>query len=443
LSLTATISTHLGLGPSMRAGVLVSLLLHAAGLSALSIVGTHDALPDSDDGEISQLDVFTTFAPPPEQAAPTPPPPPQVAQAPEPPPPPPPTPPADLDPEKVRLGIDDGAPNSKVWKGSATATEHHAAKSEVDQAAHSLEPGVPGPAQAGDPGPSAPLPVGPPAPDEAPQSPATDQPQPSPQPAPQSPAPQPAPPDPAPQPPAPQPEQQPQPEQPRPQQPQPQQPLEQQPEPQQVQPQQPIPVPAGASPVEVGPTQPDKTQPKAQQPEPQQEQPQQLAPAQPQPQQFVGPQPAPASADKPDKPNAPRPPATKPATPKSNSPDAQPGQKADDESAASSVTESLVYRPGHPLAGKGLQVRTVNPRWGVTTMLTSSPRNTVVRIRFGRSGKVLKAAFLDGGTGYIDIDGPLLDAVYRWIAQGEVLKKIPTGDPQAGLNFDIKFIMQQ
>jgi hypothetical protein len=79
----------------------------------------------------------------------------------------------------------------------------------------------------------------------------------------------------------------------------------------------------------------------------------------------------------------------------------------------------------------------------VTTLLTSSPKNTVVRIRFARSGKVTKAAFVDGGTGYADVDGPLLDAVYRWIAQGEVLKIIPTGDPQAGLNFDIKFIMQQ
>ena len=56
--------------------------------------------------------------------------------------------------------------------------------------------------------------------------------------------------------------------------------------------------------------------------------------------------------------------------------------------------------------------------------------------------------FIDNGTGYPDVDGPLLDAVYRWTASGEVLKKIPPGNPkdprdaQKGLNFDIKFILQ-
>src|SRR5262249_20369918 len=163
-------------------------------------------------------------------------------------------------------------------------------------------------------------------------------------------------------------------------------------------PQQPLPVPAGPSPVEVGPHQPDPVQPLAQQPDPQQEKEQQTKPLQPLEQQ---PQPAQDAQNQPKQdqpapaPMLPQPQAAPGAAPKdapgatANSPDAQPGTKAEEESAAASVVESLTYRPGQPLAGKGLQVRTVNPRWGVTTMLTSSPKNTVIRITFGRSGRVV------------------------------------------------------
>ena len=36
-----------------------------------------------------------------------------------------------------------------------------------------------------------------------------------------------------------------------------------------------------------------------------------------------------------------------------------------------------------------------------------------------------------------------IDREDRWVAEGEVLKKIAAGDPQAGLNFDIRFILQR
>jgi hypothetical protein len=359
----------------------------------------------------------------------------------------------ELDPEKVRLGIDESEATTKTWKGAAQATEHQAPKSEVDQPALALAPGLPGPADVGADSSGATSPdsqMGPQAPT-----------QPEPSAAPATPAPStPAPSEPAPNQPAAEPQPKPQqlePRQDQPVQPDIKQPLPQQPEPQQLQPQQPLPAPEGPSPVEVGPQQLDPQQLLAQQPEPLQEKDQQLKPVQPldqQPKPVQDAQPQPKQDPSPPAPPQPQPQgaaglAIKNAPgAKANSPDAQPGTKAEEESAAASVVESLTYHPGQPLAGKGLQVRTVNPRWGVTTMLTSSPKNTVIRVTFGRTGRVLKAAFTDTGTGYPDVDGPLLDAVYRWTATGEVLKKIPPSDPkdprapQQGLNFDIKLILE-
>ena len=221
-------------------------------------------------------------------------------------------------------------------------------------------------------------------------------------------------------------------------------------QPQQSLPQQLVTVAPSVSPVEVGEFQPKAlqplilqtvpVQPEEQQPKPLQTQDQQLKPVQ-EASQTTPSKPTDKPQDTPKKQGAAGAASQGGAVRKANSPDARPGEKAEEESAAASVVESLVYRPGRPLAGKGLQVRTVNPRWGVTTMIVSSPKDTVIRITFGRTGKVLKATFVDSGTGYADVDGPLLDAVYRWTAKGDVLEKIPPGDPQAGLNFDIKFLM--
>jgi hypothetical protein len=190
------------------------------------------------------------------------------------------------------------------------------------------------------------------------------------------------------------------------------------------------------SPIQLPLEQPEKQQPAPQQTQPLQDKDQQTKPVQnSEPQQ--------PSADKPSD-QQPRPAAmSAKAAVAPNAPDAQPGEKSQQETWAASVVGSLVYRPGRPLAAKGLQVFTVSPRWGVTTMLTCAPKNTVMRVTFARSGKVVKAEFLDTGTGYADVDGPLLDSVYRWTAQGELLKKVPASDPHAGLAFDIKFLLQR
>jgi hypothetical protein len=129
-----------------------------------------------------------------------------------------------------------------------------------------------------------------------------------------------------------------------------------------------------------------------------------------------------------------------------------PGEKSDAESIAAALEEAIDVKPGKVLAAKGLQVQTVRPEWSVATRLMSSPRNPVVKITFGRSGKVLKAEFVEGQTtGWPDVDGPLKDALYRWTAKGAALSKLPPAPPpgpdgrtpeQKGLSLTFRVILR-
>lgn len=135
------------------------------------------------------------------------------------------------------------------------------------------------------------------------------------------------------------------------------------------------------------------------------------------------------------KPVPPRP-TTKPVKPTPAKPAAQPadpsgtrGIKDRREADASSKVQSLTYRPGRPVAGEGLEIATVRPRFSVTIQVIARPRNPVVRIEFGRDGKVRRAEFVRKkgrllNTGSVHIDGPLMDAIYRWTAKGVALEPL-------------------
>ncbi|NUQ66724.1 MAG: hypothetical protein HUU18_00380 [Phycisphaerales bacterium] len=145
--------------------------------------------------------------------------------------------------------------------------------------------------------------------------------------------------------------------------------------------------------------------------------------------------------------NTPAAPTTPQASLATAQPGGDPGQiglASDAESDASSIKEAIEYRLGKPLAGKGLKIRTMRPNWSVTTRLTASPRNPVVRVVFGRDGRVLEAKFVAGQeTGYPDVDAPILHAVYRWTASGEALTKLPAGDPRAGVTMTFRMILRE
>jgi len=122
---------------------------------------------------------------------------------------------------------------------------------------------------------------------------------------------------------------------------------------------------------------------------------------------------------------------------------ATPGNKSDRESDAASRKGPIEVRPGKPAAGQGLEIQTVRPQWSITTRLTAAPRNPMVRIVFGADGRVKAARFLVGqDTGTPDIDGPLLDAIYRWTARGKAIDDLPKKDPKAGVPLIMRIVLR-
>lgn len=114
----------------------------------------------------------------------------------------------------------------------------------------------------------------------------------------------------------------------------------------------------------------------------------------------------------------------------------------DRESEAASKETPVDVRPGQVKAAKGLEIRTVHPQWSVLARLTARPRNALVKIKFGRRGDVIKAEFMPGGsTGNQMVDEPLLHAIYRWTAKGEVLMSVPEDDPRAGVTIVMRILL--
>lgn len=373
------LSTH---GQRLIAAAGLSIALHS-GAVVLTVRAFRDPAESQSAGD-STLIRFAV-APPPALPPPPPPSPHEHTTPPEvsPPAAPPPQPPLTPDPLPLRAGIDDSPSTDPAWKGFAEATEHQARQAGVDQSALTPQPGAPG---AGG---------GTTTPQSEPAEPAPSEP--APQPAPAEPAPQPAPTDPA------------DPTEPAPQ-----------------------PAPPLARPTPLGETLPPAPEPVAVQPPAPDSVPTPPAPpTHPETQsQPPAPQPpaVPASARTADLPTSPQPqpmppePAPPAATLQSPGPAgnrADPGELANDESEAGSIRRPLQVKWGKVLAGRGIEVKTSKPRWSLTTLMSAKPRDTRLRVTFAPTGRVAKAEVLDGGSGYPDVDGPLVDAVInRWSASG-------------------------
>ncbi|MFI4861744.1 MAG: hypothetical protein ACIAXF_13820 [Phycisphaerales bacterium JB063] len=99
--------------------------------------------------------------------------------------------------------------------------------------------------------------------------------------------------------------------------------------------------------------------------------------------------------------------------------------------------DPLRLEEGNVLVGQGVRVNTSRIRRGSTTSrLTATPRDTLVRIVFNSQGQVVEAEVLGEGTGYEDWDSRLLEALYRWTAQGP---DIEAADPHYVLQLEYKF----
>jgi hypothetical protein len=124
-----------------------------------------------------------------------------------------------------------------------------------------------------------------------------------------------------------------------------------------------------------------------------------------------------------------------------------PGERSTSEVSPSSRFPVLDVRPGHPAAAEGLDIRTRRPQWTLGTRMTARPVNPLIDIAFGRDGRVREAGFVvEKGvrrdTGYADVDGPLLDAVYRWVASGRALDELDASDPDARLVIRLRVILR-
>jgi hypothetical protein len=134
------------------------------------------------------------------------------------------------------------------------------------------------------------------------------------------------------------------------------------------------------------------------------------------------------------------------ASPSGTSGAGSPGEESNRESDATSLRKATRVVPGRVAAAEGLEILTRRPRWGLTTIATRSPANPVVRVTFGKDGRVIEARFVRdadrvSGTGYPDVDEPLITAIYRWTARGEALEALPEDDPAAGITVTLRVIL--
>ncbi|HMN96966.1 MAG TPA: hypothetical protein PKC43_10755 [Phycisphaerales bacterium] len=105
------------------------------------------------------------------------------------------------------------------------------------------------------------------------------------------------------------------------------------------------------------------------------------------------------------------------------------GDDADRESDATSRVDVSPehWRRGKPLAAHGLEIRTRRPIFPELTRLTAAPRSPVVEIFFDRSGAPRRAGIVRT-SGDSRVDGPIVDALYRWRASGAPIARLGEGE---------------
>ncbi len=105
-------------------------------------------------------------------------------------------------------------------------------------------------------------------------------------------------------------------------------------------------------------------------------------------------------------------------------------------------------KPNAPIVGRGMEIKTVHPRYPTAVRLSSVPKNPVVLIYFNGLGKVKKAEFLRDGrvvysTGVKGVDEPLLNAIYQWRAKGAEIDRLDPTDPNDVVEVSIKIVYRK
>ena len=108
-----------------------------------------------------------------------------------------------------------------------------------------------------------------------------------------------------------------------------------------------------------------------------------------------------------------------------------------DREASPSVTiDGGRLRPGRVVVGKGIEIKTVAPRFGIASRLSAVPDNPRVLVVFNRKGRVIEARLIRS-SGHAGVDGPILSSLYRWRATGDLLK-----DLDDELKFEVKLLLR-
>lgn len=160
---------------------------------------------------------------------------------------------------------------------------------------------------------------------------------------------------------------------------------------------------------------------------------------QPKPQSPPTPPPAPQPTPAPVQ-FAPTPPAPPPALPSAPSGSGATGRQSDRESTATSILTAEWKKLGQPLAGAGLEIKTRRPKFTHYTRIMGAARDPVVLVHFRRDGKVERVDLVRS-SGNADVDRPVIDAIYLWRATGEPLGRIPLPSPPATYPVEFRILM--
>lgn len=114
-----------------------------------------------------------------------------------------------------------------------------------------------------------------------------------------------------------------------------------------------------------------------------------------------------------------------PANPAASPNESRPTSAPKEERESDPVTriETQTVRPGEVVARKGLRINTIGPRYSAIARRTAVPANPTAIVSFDRTGKVVNVKLIRS-TGFDNVDGPLITAMYKWTAEGPLLKHV-------------------
>lgn len=98
---------------------------------------------------------------------------------------------------------------------------------------------------------------------------------------------------------------------------------------------------------------------------------------------------------------------------------------ADRDADAASVKRSAVFRNGKVEAGEGLDIKTVRPIFNTATQALIQPGSPTLEIIFGKDGRARRVRVLRSSGYPMEVDGPVVTALYNWRAKGRLLDELP------------------